>query len=398
MNPTPTERLFFLDWLRILAFGLLVPYHVGMYYVTWDWHVKSAAASTAIEPLMMLSAPWRLSLLFFIGGAASQLLLRKPAGQGFLRQRSAQLLWPLLFGMLVIVPPQAYFEVLTKLAYAGSYGDFMQLYIHGYHGFCRGTDCLSLPTWNHLWFLPYLWAYSMLAWALMRWAPKRLDAAAARLSRLAPLALLLAPALPFVAARMLVAVSPSTHNFTWDWYNHAQYLSAFLLGLLLARGNTAWDGLQRLRWPALVLALVAWAAIVSYFHFYQEQTPPDGLRMAQRLLWGGLQWWAIAAACGFARQHLNVDNAARRWLTPAIFCVYVLHQTVIVLLTQALLPLHWPPVLEGFALIALSFAICLAGYALLRHVPVLRSALGISKKPAQQRQSAATSSHGITQP
>jgi hypothetical protein len=37
----PTQRLFFLDWLRIVVFGLLVFFHVGMYYVTWAYHVKS---------------------------------------------------------------------------------------------------------------------------------------------------------------------------------------------------------------------------------------------------------------------------------------------------------------------------------------------------------------------
>ena len=112
-HTTPAQRLFFLDWLRILAFALLVPYHVGMYYVSWDWHVKSAVAGSAIEPLMMLSSPWRLSLLFFIAGAASHTLLQRRGGAGFVGQRSKRLLWPLLFGMFVVVPPQAYFEVVT---------------------------------------------------------------------------------------------------------------------------------------------------------------------------------------------------------------------------------------------------------------------------------------------
>jgi hypothetical protein len=70
---------------------------------------------------------------------------------------------PLIFGMFVIVPPQAYFEVVEKVAYQGSYGEFMRLYVQGYHGFCRGNDCLRLPTWNHLWFVAYLWAYTMMA-------------------------------------------------------------------------------------------------------------------------------------------------------------------------------------------------------------------------------------------
>ena len=63
-----------LDWLRICAFALLILYHTGMFYVTWDWHVKSPRASDVIEPLMMLSSPWRLGLLFLVSGAATRFL------------------------------------------------------------------------------------------------------------------------------------------------------------------------------------------------------------------------------------------------------------------------------------------------------------------------------------
>jgi len=278
-----------------------------------------------------------------------------------------------------VVPPQAYYEVVTKGAYGGSYLDFMQLYVRAYDGFCRGQDCLSLPTWNHLWFLPYLWVYGLVGWALVRHAPALLDTAAAGLARCRPWQWLLIPALPLMAARTLVSLFPTTHNLTWDWYNHAQYLSIFALGLLLARGGTApWDALRRLRWPALGLALLGWALIASYFRAYENTVPPDALRYAQRLLYGGLQWWAIVAACGFARQWLNADSAARRWLAPAIFCVYILHQTVIVLLTRVLLPWQLHPVVEGLLLVGLTFAGCLAGYVLARQVPLLRGALGIS--------------------
>ena len=79
MQGNAAPRLYFLDWLRAAAFGLLILYHVGMYYVSWDWHIKSPHADRAIEPLMMLSAPWRLALLFLISGAAmSTLLAHRP--------------------------------------------------------------------------------------------------------------------------------------------------------------------------------------------------------------------------------------------------------------------------------------------------------------------------------
>ena len=118
VNTAP--RLYFLDWLRAAAFGLLVLYHVGMVYVSWDWILKSPHAGRTIEPLMMLSAPWRLALLFLISGAAMSTLLAHRSHR-FLRERSMRLLLPLALGVLVIVPPQAYVEVMHKLGYGGSF-------------------------------------------------------------------------------------------------------------------------------------------------------------------------------------------------------------------------------------------------------------------------------------
>ena len=60
------DRRYDLDWLRVIVFGLLILYHVGMFYATWGYHVKSVHASETVEPLMKLLNPWRLTLLFLI--------------------------------------------------------------------------------------------------------------------------------------------------------------------------------------------------------------------------------------------------------------------------------------------------------------------------------------------
>jgi hypothetical protein len=99
MHTPSASRLLFLDWLRIGAFALLVLYHVGMYYVSWTWHVKSADAGPWLEPWMRLSSPWRLSLLFLISGAATSFMLKRDGASGaLLGARSLRLLLPLLFG------------------------------------------------------------------------------------------------------------------------------------------------------------------------------------------------------------------------------------------------------------------------------------------------------------
>jgi peptidoglycan/LPS O-acetylase OafA/YrhL len=374
-----THRLPHLDLLRIAAFALLIPYHVGMYYVSWDWHVKSPAASSALEPFMLLSSPWRLGLLFFVAGVAcATLYVKRGRWAGFARERSTRLLLPLLFGMTVIVTPQAYYEVLTKapqlLPGDGGYLDFWAAYLQGGR-YCRGDDCMSVPTWNHLWFLPYLWFYALLLSPLLLRLPRRGMAWPAWVW-------LLVPALPLIAFRLgLFPHFPSTHDLFNDAYNHALYGYLFALGWA-SRGRLAegfWAATQRWRWLSLTLALLAWGVLVSYFHTFRNEAPPEALRQLMRTLWALCSWWAISAACGWAQQMAPQGEApVLRWLSGAVFCLYILHQTVIVLLTRLLLPLSLPWGLEALLLILLTAAICLGAYALLRQVPGLRALLGIS--------------------
>jgi glucans biosynthesis protein C len=61
-TPTPPTRRFFPDWLRIPAFGLLVPHDVGMDHVSRDGHVKSPFEGPALEPLLLMAHPWRMPL------------------------------------------------------------------------------------------------------------------------------------------------------------------------------------------------------------------------------------------------------------------------------------------------------------------------------------------------
>lgn len=384
---TSPARLWFLDWVRILAFFVLILYHVGMYYVTWDWHVKSAFASHAIEPLMLLSSPWRLGLLFMVSGVASSLMLAKTGAARFLGQRSARLLVPLVFGMLVIVPPQAYLEVVEKLAYQGSYADFMQLYLGRYRGFCRGTDCLIMPTWNHLWFVAYLWVYTLLLGALVAGLGSRFDRLATRLANLlVGWKIIVLPVVVLSLARMtMLSRFPTTHALVDDWFNHAVYLFLFLLGALLARTPQFWPRLEPLRWHALGMAAAGWAALTIYYALpddvlsAQMQAP---LMHLQRIVYCLFAWNAIIAALGFAQRHLNRDSANRRYLAQAVFPVYIVHQTLIVVIAHAIQPAKLAPGLEALVLVVLTLCLSFAVADIVRRSRLLRPLFGIAPAPA----------------
>jgi glucans biosynthesis protein C len=379
------DRRFDLDWVRISAFMLLILYHVGMYYVTWDWHVKSPHASTAIEPLMQLTSPWRLSLLFLVSGVATAYLLAREGAKNFLGGRSSRLLIPLIFGMLIIVPPQSYLEVVEKLHYPGSYADFYRLYIAGFHGFCRDNDCLRLPTWNHLWFVVYLWVYTVILYALVRVFP-RVVAVLRNLAErsLAGRGILLWPIAYLCAIRLgLAARFPANHALVGDWYNHALYFGIFVLGFALAGTRSPWPALERLRWPSLGIAILGWALICAYYGYMADATdmPPESVMNLMRAVYGAEQWLAIAAVLGFARRHLCFDSPTRRYLTTAIFPVYILHQTVIVVTAHALKPANLYPPVEALLLVSVTLSACFLGYELIRRIRLLRPLFGLAREP-----------------
>jgi len=384
-TPSASSRLYFLDWVRILAFFVLIAYHVGMYYVSWDWHVKSPHAGTGPEAFMQLSSPWRLTLLFFVAGAASHCLLARLGRATFVRRRSLRLLAPLLFGMLVIVPPQPYLEVVEKLGYADGYAAFMRLYVAGYDGFCR-EDCLVLPTWNHLWFVAYLWVYTLVLAAVSAWLPRTPGTVLDGWRLIALPALLLAVARIALADRF-----PSTHALGDDWFNHATYLPIFLLGAIVAGHRRVWEDMEALRWAALGMALTGWAVILVWYAVPHDALAPAPLalwRLLMRCVYALGAWSAIVAACGFARRHLDRDGPARRYLTDAVFPVYIAHQTLIVVMAHAFKPLHLAPGLEALLLMVLTATGSFALYEAVRRLPFIRPLFGMAplrrRAPAPQ--------------
>ena len=71
------ERHYGLDWLRIGAFGLLIFYHIGMVFVPWGYHAKTAhPIPWVVIPMLALNS-WRLLLLFVVSGYASRALLAR---------------------------------------------------------------------------------------------------------------------------------------------------------------------------------------------------------------------------------------------------------------------------------------------------------------------------------
>src|SRR5207253_1724562 len=118
--------------------------------------------------------------------------------------------------------------------YANGYLSFWGDYLAADSSYCPANKCIRLPTWNHLWFVAYLWVYSMVLWAIVKLAPRFIDRLSDRLARACSgIGVLVWPIAIVVLSRItLVSRFPSTHAMVGDWFNHALFGSVFVLGFL----------------------------------------------------------------------------------------------------------------------------------------------------------------------
>lgn len=376
-GPSPGRR-YDLDWLRIIAFGLLIFYHVGMFYVPWDWHVKSFHAGPGAEPLMRLSSPWRLSLLFFISGVAFAYLHDKLGMARFAWDRFWRLFPVIVFGMLLVVMPQTYFQLREMGEIEPGILAFWPQYILGWE-----IAGIEVPTWNHLWYVVYLFVYALLL-APVLGLIKGLGQGPGRVfgylwdSRFGPVLLVLIGFLPMMAYRIwLVPHFETTHNLIHDWANHAISFTYVLYGVFAAKSERFWSAVDRALplTVVLTLALILTLSPAWYFWDWVAERPVElWLARTGRVLYA---WTMILMLLGLARRYLTGDGPIRRYLTDAVFPVYILHQTITVsagyILTRMGLGV-W----TEFVLVTVITALgAFAGYEIIRRIKPLRPVFGL---------------------
>jgi peptidoglycan/LPS O-acetylase OafA/YrhL len=375
-----TQRHYGMDWLRIGAFALLILYHVGMYFVPWDWHVKIAQPQGWVAIPMLATNSWRLALLFLVSGYASAALFAKLGGSGaFARSRSARLLIPLLFGMIVIIPPQPWIELVGQHGYPHG---FLHFWLHDYFGF-QFIDGIALPTWQHLWFVVYLWVYTMLAALLMLLVPTdartRVADGAARL--LGGWRLLALPALWWIAIYVAFPDHDETHALFDDGPSHLHYLTAFGIGWLLRVRPVLFAAVARWWKAALLLGLLAFIPIAWIEGTWPGDTvAPDWVFLPYHVARHINGWLIIVALLGIADAYWNRDHPQRAMLAEAVFPFYIVHQTIIVVVGWYLLQGGVGALPSFVILVAATMLGCWLFYRIGRSIGWLRPLIGLQRK------------------
>lgn len=382
-----SKRLYYLDWLRIIATLGVCLFHVFDIFNTAGFEIKNAEQSDGVTMLQGFFFPWGMPLFFVIAGAGSWFALRRRTAGQFTRERTLRLLVPFFTGTLLLGPIQVYLSWRHRTetgVYAGTLGEFaLDRLSH------IGPKLFGAIGYQ-MWFLGFLFAFSLLALPLFIWLKG--DAGRRFSARLAGFCQhrggILIFILPLIAVRLVLhPFFPLEH----DWADFVSFGLFFVLGYL-AYTDARFTRAIRRDWPILLgvglATTLAFGLLILALGSFDLEAAPGTL--PEFLLWACV---AAAGWCGAAfmlfigMRFLDHDSQALRYGQATLLPFFVLHQTV--MLAIAYFVVQWPAglLLKLLIVLVASFFATIGIIELvIKRVRILRFLFGMKGGQASQPQ------------
>ncbi|UXP32318.1 acyltransferase family protein [Reichenbachiella agarivorans] len=343
------NRRYDIDWLRVIAIGLLLIYHIAIGFQPWGVFIQFIQNDENLTwiwtPMAMLNV-WRIPLLFFVSGMGVYFAIQRRDWKSLLLERSKRILVPYVFGMIAIVPLHVF------------------LWQNYYN---QNMDYVSSP--GHLWFLGNIYAYVLLFFPLFFYLKRHPEGKFHQFLKkwLGHPAGLLILMLPFIAEAELV--NPESFEF-YAMNTHGFWLGmvAFLTGFLCVySGQAFWDNVTKWRW-----LLFAIAATLYIFRLTEGQfNAPYYLKAIESNLW-------IFTVFGFGYKYLNKPSSTLTYLSQAAYPIYITHMVFLYLASWFIFPLEIAPLLKLMLVIVFTFIGCFVTYEyVVRRVKWVRTLFGL---------------------
>jgi peptidoglycan/LPS O-acetylase OafA/YrhL len=382
-----TARLHWIDWLRVGAIAGVFVFHTLRPFDATDWHVKNAETDALLGTSQIFVATFGPAVLFLLAGAGVRFALRRRTPRAFLGERTARLLVPFVVGTLLLSPIQAAIERAHDGRAVTALPDFVGWWSAAPGAILdRGVTPAVFGFGYHLWFLGFLFAFSVIGLpicaALRR--PRGVEALRAIASRVArwPGATLLG-ALP-IAVLMLALAPLGTDEH--DWAEFGWFFGYFLIGYVLLADERFLPAVRRDLRVILMVAAASTAALIGldFVAWYTDPTRRGlDLRSLATLLVFVLEGWAwTLVVLNLAMRFARLQRPVAPRLGDAVLPIYVLHQPVI--LAVAFLVVPWPVgiVPKWLAVFGISAIVTLGFIELALRAPLTRVLLGARVRSA----------------
>ena len=322
------ERRYDIDWLRVIAIGLLLIYHIAIIFQPWAMFIGFIKSNESLEPLwsaMSMVNIWRIPLLFYVSGMGLYFALQKRNWKQLLTERAKRILLPFVFGIIAITPLHMYV--------------FQHYYSLPLHYF---------PHLGHLWFLGNILLYILILFPLFLYL-KRITGGKFQQNLFRIMKHPFGP-LSISIFFMIEAIFVKPQIFELyanTWHGFFLGFLAFLFGfIILYSGQSFWSTVAKWKWVYTFIAIT-----LSIIRITILNATPGYLMALESNCW-------IFGGFGLAYTYLNKPSSILTYLNQAIYPVYIIHMIALYLGAILILPLSIHPVLKLIMITAFTYLFC----------------------------------------
>jgi len=369
------KHLFFVDNLRILLIVLVILHHLAITYGgpgMWYYQESSPGMieSLVFALFLAMNQSFFMGFFFMISGYFTPGSYDRKGAWRFFKDRLLRLGIPLLFYIIFIDIAINYATAISR-GFAGSFLEFIGLYIEGYAGLGTGP----------LWFVESLLIFAAIyvLWRLLSKSTYKVGRMPNN-KKIAIFALFLAIFTFIVRIWLPLGWNFELLNLQIPFF--PQYIILFIVGLIAYRGKwfsqiPAKTGKLWLR-VAIVLAILLPIMLVS--------GAPDG---DPSVFFGGVSWQAFAyplweqffavsiiiALSVLFRERYNHQGRLAKELSASAYAVYILHAPIIVFLALSLKGIALNPLLKFVLVAPVAVFLCFLIGNYIRKLPLARRIL-----------------------
>lgn len=375
MKPSiQSSKLLYLEILKVIAIGFLIPVHTAMIFTSPSLtYVRDISVNSKEMSLFVQGCwQWILPLLFFISGIGTYFSLKTRTAKQYIIERLKRLYVPLVFGTLCIISIQTYIMAITQYGFKGSFFDFFS------KEFFNGTGMTpdGYFNWGHLWFISYLFHFSLLALPFFIYCLK--DSKPYLIQKILQIiyngSIILPLLLLILVECIFRAKWPGDLSLINDWANFLSFFILFIYGFFYAGGFIKSKSEKPLYPYFFIMAAIS---MIVYLWLPQFPIGYNTNFILSRMLAAFNTYACVVFFIDFAKNKLNYTNTIIQYASYISVPVYLLHYLAVTLVGYYIVQLPLAITGKTILILVFSFVMTIAACELVKRISLLRFLLGL---------------------
>jgi len=347
-------RKHYLDNLRTIMTLLLFPVHT---FMIWnDFGTKFyiwAGENKLLSSFIVLVNPWFMAILFVIAGMSARYSLEKRNTIEFIKERFHKVLVPFISGLLLFVPFQALYARKFFFGYTGTILEHFK-YFFTHFTDLSGYDGAFTP--GHLWFLLFLFIISLVSLLIIK--NISFKKVSLKLKNMNIIMILL----------LFIPVWLMYYLGNFGGYSIGKYFTLYLLGYYFFSNEKNIDTLMNNK--KIILGLFCLLELILVIMYYKFSYYGD-------FFVNFVGWIGILSCIIVGKLYLNQENKVTNYFKNSSFSIYILHQTILVIIGYYSLIALDNIFLQILLILCGSFISTIIVYEIIRRIPILKRLIGV---------------------